>query len=160
MIGGKMPLARPRFKLRTLMLWVGAAALASAWLRTVLYPAPPVAAVAGPTFHFGTMPQRVTGRHAYTVKNDGGKPLRLSFEQSTVGMYSVYAWVGGKKHILIRDGAVTVGPGQSVRIFMEWETRSNDGWFVKGANLATNDPDRPSVALNVVGTVTPAGGKR
>jgi hypothetical protein len=72
-------------------------------------------------------------------------------------MYGVYVSANGKKGFPVRDGALTVDPAGTMNIFIEWETRQNDGRFVKGARFTTNDPIRPEVNLIVEGTVTPAG---
>jgi hypothetical protein len=146
-----------RFKLRTLTLLIGAAALLSTWLKMVLDPAPPVAAVIGPTFRFGTMPQNAKGLHAFPIRNDGGTPLRLQFSASTVDMYAVYTLVSGKRVYPVKGGAVTVNPKRTVNIFVEWETRQYNGQFRKGVTFLTNDPSRPEVMLIVEGTVRPDG---
>jgi HYDIN/CFA65/VesB family protein len=144
---------RPRFKLQTLVLAITAAALLLAQFKTWLYPDPPTATILRPTFHFGTMIQHAKGRHAFTFQNDGSTPLRLNLCQTTTHMSGVYTLVNGKKSSLWNQ-AVTIVPGGSTKIFMEWETRECEGSFSKGTLLLTNDPTKPDIRLTVEGTIT------
>jgi hypothetical protein len=151
-----MPLPRPRFRLRTQALSIGAIALLFACLKIFLYRATPVATIIGANFGFGTMPQNARGRHAFAIKNDGDAPLRLQLSEWTVPDPYVYTWVGRKK-VFPKDGDVMVERKGEVSIFIEWETRQYNGEFCKRATFLTNDPGQPRVNLIVGGSIRPAG---
>jgi hypothetical protein len=108
----------------------------------------PKAVVLGePTFEFGTLPQRHTGKHSWTVKNEGKGDLDLWMISSTCSCTLAKFKDGGK---------AVVKPGESTEITLEFETRDNNGDYKKGAEIGTSDPDLSSFSLYVHGMVHPA----
>jgi hypothetical protein len=99
------------------------------------------------TYEFGTMPQRAEGKHTWVVKNEGEGDLELKMESSTCSC-TLAKFKNGEKAI--------IKPGQSDTIDLEFETRENNGTYIKGAKIATNDPEMPLFDLQVKGLVFPA----
>jgi hypothetical protein len=102
----------------------------------------------GPTtFEFGTLPQRVTGKHTWVVKNTGQADLDIWMMSSTCSC-TLARFKNGEKAV--------VKPGESTDIVLEYETRENNGDYAKGAEIGTSDPDFPQFTLQVHGKVYPA----
>jgi hypothetical protein len=102
----------------------------------------------GPTtYQFDTMPQNVTGKHVWTVKNQGQGDLVLHMESSTCSC-TIAKFKNGEDAV--------VKPGEETEIALEFETRTNNGDYKKGATIGTNDPDMPTFELAVHGKVFPA----
>jgi len=99
------------------------------------------------TYHFGTMPQRATGKHEWVVRNEGKADLVLWMISSTCSC-TLAKFKNGEKAV--------VPPGESTEIALEFETRENNGTYEKGAEIGTNDPDLPQFSLHVRGQVFPA----
>lgn len=99
------------------------------------------------TFDFGTMAQQATGKHAWVVKNTGEADLELTMISSTCSC-TLAKFKDGKSAV--------VKPGESTDIVLEFETRTNNGDYRKGANIGTNDPSLPQFSLHVHGNVYPA----
>lgn len=107
----------------------------------------PRAVVEGNLNHdFGTLPQRVTGKHAWVVRNTGKSDLELWMISSTCSC-TLAKFKDGHKAV--------VKPGESTEIVLEYETRENNGDYSKGAEIGTNDPRYPSFSLAAVGKVYP-----
>lgn len=99
------------------------------------------------TYEFGTMPQHATGKHAWVVRNTGTADLELRMISSTCSCTLAK----------FKDGAgAVVKPGESTPIVLEFETRTNNGDYAKGAEIGTNDVDLPQFSLHVHGKVYPA----
>ncbi|MFO0953912.1 MAG: DUF1573 domain-containing protein [Isosphaeraceae bacterium] len=98
-------------------------------------------------YEFGTLPQRTTGKHAFTVKNEGKGDLELWMISSTCSC-TLATFKDGKKAV--------VKPGESTDIVLEFETRENSGDYSKGAEIGSNDPGLASFSLAVKGKVYPA----
>jgi len=98
------------------------------------------------TYEFGEMPQQATGRRTWTITNAGDADLKL-WKGSSTCMCTIAKLKEGDTMVL--------KPGESTEIELEWKTNDVQGDFHKGANIETNDPDRPTIALNVHGTVNP-----
>lgn len=99
------------------------------------------------TYYFGTLPQRTTGKHVWTVRNEGKGKLTLWMISSTCSC-TLAKFKNGEKAI--------VPPGESTEIVLEYETRENNGTYEKGAEIGTNDPGLPQFSLHVKGQVFPA----
>ena len=99
------------------------------------------------THEFGTLPQRVTGKHTWVVKNTGQADLDLWMISSTCSC-TLARFKNGEK--------AAVKPGESTDIVLEFETRENNGDYTKGAEIGTSDPDFPQFSLQVHGKVYPA----
>jgi len=109
--------------------------------------APKVVLDEEPVYEFGTLPQFTTGKHVWTVKNDGPGDLELWMDHATCSC-TVAKFKNGEKAV--------VKPGETTPIELEFETRENNGTYEKGADIGTNDPARPMFELRVRGTVYPA----
>jgi len=108
----------------------------------------PKAQVETPYIHeFGTLSQRVTGKHKWKVENTGQGTLELWMVQSTCSCTLAKFKNGGK---------ASVAPGETTEIELEFETRENNGDYSKGATIGSNDPDLPTFDLYVHGKVYPA----
>jgi hypothetical protein len=110
-------------------------------------PKPKAVLIGANVFEFGTLPQRTTGKHSWTVKNDGQGELEIWMVSSTCSC-TLAKFKDGKKAV--------VKAGDSTEIDLEYETRENNGNYAKGAEIGTNDPDLPSFSLGVKGMVFPA----
>jgi len=109
-------------------------------------PAPKVVVEGNSSFDFGTMSQKTTGTHSWTVRNEGNADLELWMLSSTCAC--TIAKFADKQRAIVK-------PGESTKIDLEWETRETVGEFSKGATIGTNDPAQPSFPLNVKGIVHP-----
>lgn len=98
------------------------------------------------TYEFGEMPQHATGNRVWTIKNTGAGDLEL-WKGSSTCMCTIAKLKEGDKMVL--------KPGESTEIELEWKTNEVQGNFHKGANIETNDPDRPTIPLFVHGTINP-----
>ncbi len=108
----------------------------------------PKAVVETPLTHeFGTLSQRVTGKHKWKVENTGKGTLELWMVSSTCSC-TLAKFKNGEK--------ASVAPGENTEIELEFETRENSGEYAKGATIGTSDPDLPSFDLQVHGKVYPA----
>ena len=99
------------------------------------------------TYEFGTLAQRVTGKHKWKVENTGKGTLELWMVSSTCSC-TLAKFKNGEK--------ASVAPGENTEIELEFETRENNGDYTKGATIGTSDPDLPSFDLRVSGKVYPA----
>jgi hypothetical protein len=99
------------------------------------------------TFAFGTLPQHVTGKHSWVVRNEGEGTLEMWMISSTCSC-TLAKFKNGEKAV--------VKPGESTEITLEYETRTNNGDYEKGAEIGTNDPALPQFPLHVRGKVYPA----
>lgn len=98
------------------------------------------------TYEFGDMPQHATGRRTWTITNAGEADLEI-WKGSSTCMCTIAELKEGDKMVL--------KPGESTEIDLEWKTNDVQGEFHKGANIETNDPDRPTIPLFVHGTINP-----
>jgi hypothetical protein len=114
----------------------------------------PKVEIDGPLLHnFGTMSQLRTDSHTWEVKNVGDADLELWMHDSTcsctIAKLSAASTMGSEKP------KVRVKPKQSTPIELEWQTKTFEHDYVKGATIGTNDPTRPFFTLNVKGVVFP-----
>lgn len=98
------------------------------------------------TYEFGEMPQHATGQRTWTITNAGDADLEI-WKGSSTCMCTIAELKEGDK--------MTLKPGESTEIDLEWKTNDVQGEFHKGANIETNDPDRPTIPLFVHGTINP-----
>jgi hypothetical protein len=96
-----------------------------------------------PIHHFGTMLVGETGTHVFVVRNVGDAPLELGEPETTC------------KCTFSTLDTRTVAPGGSVEIKLEWESNKVGDPFRQGAEIPTNDPDHPHLALVLEGRVEP-----
>src|SRR5262249_3199705 len=102
----------------------------------------------------GTMPKHAKSAHTWEVKNVGPGPLLVWLEESSCSC--TIAKLDKKKGMEDEAKAtVEVPPGQSTPIEGSWDTRE---WisFRQTAPLGTNDPEKPSFTLVILGKVLPA----
>jgi hypothetical protein len=118
-------------------------------------PAAPPSAPAGPKlvleqsqYDFGKMETNTTGRHDFVLANRGDRPLVLSRGKNSCGCCTCVCDARLPSQGQIR-------PGESAKVTLEWSIKQYTGNFRQSENLATNDPDRPEVTLEVSGRITP-----
>lgn len=97
-------------------------------------------------YKFGSMQRGATRQHEFVVRNQGDAPLRL-----TAGSTSCKC-----TQFVVEPKPVP--PGEEITVTLEWIARSAPGEFRQTANLNTNDPSRPMVALSVAGEVVEPSG--
>jgi hypothetical protein len=97
------------------------------------------------------MAQLSEGRHTWEFKNVGAADLLLWLEGSTCSC--TIAKLNSKRGE--EKKTVAVKPNESTTIDLEWQTKVFRDEYTKGATIGTNDPDRPSIQLNVHGQVYP-----
>ena len=119
-------------------------------------PAAPSSAPAGPKlvveqsqYDFGKIETNTTGRHEFVLANRGDRPLVLSRSKNSCGCCTCVCDAR-----LPDQGQIP--PGKSAKVTLEWSIKQYLGNFRQSENLATNDPDRPEVTLEVSGRITPA----
>ena len=99
------------------------------------------------THDFGVMGQQSSGEHEWTITNKGEGDLLLSKGPSTCSCTIAN---------LESDKGTTLKPGESTKVKLTWETRTNNGKFEKSASVLTNDPTKPKIDFIIDGTVRPA----
>lgn len=107
----------------------------------------------GETTHdFGTVGTGGTGSHAFTVRNVGGGPLRL-----TRGATSCTCTIADFEQAEGGEGdRLTLAPGATTQVRLEWKGKGPGGPFRQQATIHTDDPRRPEVVFVVEGTVVPS----
>lgn len=114
-------------------------------------PPPKLEIVGKKTHEFGSMGLGAKGAYTWEFKNVGQGPLEVWLEETTCSCTVATLKPGegekGKK--------VTIAPGQSAPITLDWETRK-PGRFGQSAMLGTNDPDDRNVTLSILGMVVPS----
>jgi hypothetical protein len=109
-------------------------------------PQPKLVIDAEPNYDFGVMSQQSKGRREWVITNQGEGPLSLTGTQP-----SCSCTVIDPKP----DQTVTVEPGKSYTIKIEWETRQFSNKYRKEARVLTNDSARPTLDFIVTGVVEP-----
>ena len=111
--------------------------------------------IKGPLVHeFGQMSQFRKSSHIWEIKNVGDKDLELWLEGSTCSCtIAKLATPPGasekeKPHVRVKPNDITP-------IELEWDTKEFSAEYKKSATIGTNDPRRPSFALEVHGVVYP-----
>lgn len=106
----------------------------------------PKAVVDGPTtYEFGKMSQRSTGKHSWTLRNEGQADLKIWMEGTTCK-----CTVAKLKD---KNERLTIKPGDETTIDLEWQTKETKGEFSQEARIGTSDPNRPMIPLITKGVV-------
>lgn len=109
--------------------------------REVSSQAKPVALVAETSFDFGMVDPHTTLTHDFVIKNNGELPLQLNITGT-----SCKCTMGDLKND-------TLLPGEETNITMTWNTGYQADEYEQTATIATNDPLRSSITLQVKGQV-------
>ncbi|MEM9658962.1 MAG: DUF1573 domain-containing protein [Planctomycetota bacterium] len=109
----------------------------------------PQAAIADPTFEFGTMELGALRRHSFSVANEGDRPLKVMFLSNTCKCTAVE--LGGEK--VDQGASLTIPPGETKPITLEWVAKPPSGPFRHGAEFSTDDPAKSRFSLEVSGSV-------
>jgi hypothetical protein len=104
-------------------------------------------------YDFGKMSQLRTDSHTWEVKNIGEADLELWMHESTCSC--TIAKLAGASSMGSEKPKVRVKPKKSTPIELEWQTKTFEHEYTKGATIGTNDPTRPFFSLNVKGVVFP-----
>lgn len=104
----------------------------------------PVAVAEEPSYNFGTMEVGGKLSHSFTVHNKGEGPLKLAKGATTC------------KCTLSHLEDSQIPPGGSGSVTLEWEGKGEIGPFRQTADILTNDPNQPKLALSVQGELTEA----
>jgi hypothetical protein len=99
-------------------------------------------------YDFGKMETNAAGRHEFVLANRGDQPLVLSRTKGSCGCCTCLCDAR-----LPEQGRIL--PGASAKVRFEWSIKQYTGDFRQSENLATNDPERPEVTLEVSGRITP-----
>jgi len=103
------------------------------------------------THAFGTVGVGAKGSHAFTVRNVGTGPLRL-----TRGATSCTCTIAGFEGA---DGGgderIVLPPGTATQVRLEWQGKGPGGPFRQQATILTDDPRRAEVVFVIEGTVVP-----
>lgn len=102
--------------------------------------------VVEPHFNFGQMERGREKSHEFTIRNVGTGALRLR-----VGATSC-------KCTLSEVKAGAIPPGESTKVKLEWQAKSDRGPFRQTATIHTNDPRQPDVELTIEGEIVDASG--
>jgi len=111
-------------------------------------PAGPKLVLEQSQYDFGKMETNATGRHEFVLANRGDRPLILSRGTNACGCCTCVCDAR-----LPEQGRIP--PGQSAKVTLEWSIKQYTGNFRQSEGLATNDPGRPEVMLEVSGRITP-----
>jgi hypothetical protein len=136
-----MRLTRPRFTIGSLLILVAISAVVL-WLLEpkINPPRARIAILGGPKVDRGTVPVDVYRRHWWIIRNDGRLPLILVVTGSTT-QTGLSLWSGEN---------LVIPPGGQAEIKLTFGSPSRLGQlFVRSADLSTNDPDYPTVRLEV-----------
>ncbi|WP_165253046.1 DUF1573 domain-containing protein [Paludisphaera soli] len=110
-------------------------------------PAPKAVVDGELTYQFGEMGQQQTGKRSWKLTNAGDADLQIWKGTSTCMCTVAKLQKEGDK--------LTLKPGESTDIDIEWKTNFVTGDFHKGANIETNDPENPTFPLFVHGKINP-----
>lgn len=104
----------------------------------------PVAEAEAPAYNFGVMEVGSTLSHSFTIHNKGQAPLKLNKGNTTC------------KCTLSHLEDSQIAPGASGSVTLEWQGKGEIGPFRQTADILTNDPIHPKLALSVEGELTEA----
>lgn len=108
------------------------------------------AAVAGPrpkavapqTEHdFGAMDCEATGRHTFSISNEGELPLTLRVSEISC------------KCTEVQLSSRELMPGESASVELDWKSESEPQAFHQWVRVQTNDPERKEIAFHIRGLV-------
>ena len=97
--------------------------------------------VGEPTFDFGVMTPGKEGEHRFTIRNVGDGPLSLRVGASTC------------KCTLGELTKTSLEPSEETEITLTWTPKAGQPVFKQTAELISNDPAQPAIALHIVGKV-------
>lgn len=103
---------------------------------------PKVVIANGEEHNFGSMSKGESRSHTFLVKNEGDYPLEIQLKETTC------------QCTMANLESAKVEPGQTHEVTLTWSPKDYSPEFGQRATISTNDPDRPSVELTVVGKVT------
>jgi hypothetical protein len=101
-------------------------------------------------YKFGSMERESHKSHVFTVRNEGHEPLLLKKGESTCRCTKFE--IGDKN--LKTGESVTVNPGDSTTVNIEWHATVPPGPFRQSATIDTNDSSRPQLTFTISGDVT------
>lgn len=105
------------------------------------------------TLHrFGSIAIGGTGRHEFTIRNAGRRPLRLT-KGATSCTCTLSDFSGGT--VPGHGAEHRVAAGESARVTVQWQARGSGGPFRQQAVIFTDDPRRPEIVLVVEGLLVP-----
>jgi hypothetical protein len=104
---------------------------------------PKAVVVNGTEFDFGTLGQQSTGKHTFTIRNEGTSMLQLGLINVSCG-----------KCVETEFNSASVQPGQSVDIPVTFHTRKPGPQFSERAEIGTNDPAMSMIGLQIRGFIT------
>jgi len=94
------------------------------------------------------METNATGRHEFVLANRGDRPPVLIRGNGSCGCCTCV-------YDVRLPELDQILPGTSAKVILEWSIKQCAGNFRQSEDLATNDPDRPEVTLEVSGRITP-----
>jgi Protein of unknown function (DUF1573) len=103
----------------------------------------PKVAIDKTELEFGRMEVHQKSTHSFTVRNEGEAPLVL-----TQGPSNCQCTIS---NLTKRS----IDPGESAEVTIEWQAVSQVEQFLKEAEIYTNDPERQSIKLSIIGGVSP-----
>ena len=106
---------------------------------------PKAVVVGGTEFDFGKMEYQQSDKHTFVIRNDGQGALNLSFRGYSCGQCVETDFKGG-----------VVQPGQSTEVVVKFHTRKPGPKFAERVEMATNDPTKQMLLLQLTGYVTKA----
>jgi len=116
----------------------------------------PKVEIGQPLMHeFGTMSQETKATHSWKIKNVGEADLNLWLEGNTTCSCTVAKLQTKGEDGAVQRPVVTVKPGDSTNIDLEWNTKTMPVDYSQGATIGTNDASRPSFMITVKGKVYP-----
>lgn len=96
-----------------------------------------------PTYNFGRQSSSQTVRHDYIIRNEGHVNLEI---------HSVRASCGCTPTQLANN---IVPPGGETRVHVQFDLRGRRGTQIKSVMVASNDPDTPTLYLQLRGEIMP-----
>jgi hypothetical protein len=118
-------------------------------------PRPAVEIVQPLMYDFGKMPHETKGTYSWEVKNVGKGRLDLWLEGKTTCSCTIAKLQKTTDGEDVQRPIVSVEPGSSTKIDLEWNTKQMPTDYSQGATIGTNDPGRPSFKIGVKGKVFP-----
>jgi hypothetical protein len=98
----------------------------------------------GETFNFGKMDRYGAQSHVFMIRNDGDSELTLIKGETTC------------KCTQFELAPDRLAPGESAKVTLTWEAKTNEPEFQQSAEITTNDPRHDKIRLVVMGRVIDA----
>jgi len=106
----------------------------------------PKAVIDEPEFEFGRMLVGAERTHDFVIRNEGEALLTVEFGETTCQCTYSNMKKGDK---------LEIQPHESGKVTLTWKPTGQTEHFDKGATLFTNDPEKSTIGLKVLGMVTP-----